>query len=386
MTGRRVPHVIPGPRAVLLVICICLVLGGLLAIPGVRASAKAVSVAREPYPAATPRATPGDRSSARRSATPSTTPSPSPSPSPATPQQGDCSPLDATCQAEKAINDWFADLVSNALKLVLPAISSSLLSTSDVTADPRVQDLWKTSAWIANSCYVLFVLAAGITLLTGYGTDSRYTFGQIAPRLVIGVVAGNTSLIIIRPAITFANALSAALLGSGFKSASLFAVLEHHAASGLMLPFMVLVAVILGIVVVATYVVRLMLAMLLTAAAPLFLACHALPQTERFATWWWRAMAGILAIQSAQALVLATAIKVWFTGTRPFPGFDHPEQAFTDVLLVICLMYVAARIPFWVWRLVTGHGVGASPITGAVRFVLYTVVVGRVARVLRSRP
>ena len=49
------------------------------------------------------------------------------------------------------------------------------------------------------------------------------------------------------------------------------------------------------------YVLRLMALVLLTAAAPLALAAHALPQTAWAARWWWRALTVCLAIQAAQA-------------------------------------------------------------------------------------
>jgi len=56
-----------------------------------------------------------------------------------------------------------------------------------------------------------------------------------------------------------------------------------------------------------------MLTVVLLAMAPLALACHGLPQTEGVARWWWRAFAGILAIQAAQALVLVAAVRVFLS-------------------------------------------------------------------------
>jgi hypothetical protein len=60
----------------------------------------------------------------------------------------------------------------------------------------------------------------------------------------------------------------------------------------------------------------------LIAVAPFALACHALPQTEGIARWWWRAFTAILAIQSAQAVVppprwLAPAVAAQ---ARPLPA------------------------------------------------------------------
>ena len=396
MTG----HPVRGPAVAVIGVCaVILCVAG----DAAHADAAAPTALRGPHPAVSPSHAPvaSPAPMAYRTPAPTTSPSRSPNrsrpsspsptsnqPSPRSPRQLKCGPLDVACRAVKAINDWFAGLVSSGLGLALPLVSRSLLHTPDVAADARVHDLWRTSAWVANTCYVLFVVAGGLIVLTGYGAGSRYALGQIVPRLVIGVVASNLSLEIVGQAIPFANALSAALLGSGFDDASLFATVRHSVTGSEIVGVLLgLVVVVLAFVVAGTFIVRLMVTTLLTAAAPLFLACHGLPQTERFAVWWWRAMAGCLLIQAAQALVLAAAVRVWFTGTGLFPAGTGPGRDLLDVLLVICLLYVAARVPFWVFRLVTRHGIGTSPIAGAARFVLYSTLLGRVSRALRgARP
>ncbi|MFI9389231.1 hypothetical protein ACIG5F_49200, partial [Kutzneria sp. NPDC052558] len=60
-----------------------------------------------------------------------------------------------------------------------------------------------------------------------------------------------------------------------------------------------------------TYVVRAVVTIMLVVAAPLCIACHALPQTDGVARWWWRSFAAVLAIQIAQALTLVVAIRVF---------------------------------------------------------------------------
>ena len=61
-----------------------------------------------------------------------------------------------------------------------------------------------------------------------------------------------------------------------------------------------------------TYIVRVTATILLLAAAPILLMCHALPQLESIAFWWWKAFAGVLAIQVAQSLALVAAMKLFF--------------------------------------------------------------------------
>lgn len=298
-------------------------------------------------------------------------------------------------QVTQAIHDWFAGLVKSAGGAVLDWLGTSLVHTPDVTDQPRVQSLSHASVWIANTCYVLVILLGGITLMTGETTQSRYTVKEIAPRLVIGGVAANTSTVFISHAIQLANALSQALLGRGVDNASLTATLNHNivqtgASGGILAALLGLVAVILALIVLVLWVVRLMMTVLLTAAAPLCLACHGLPQTQQIASWWWRGLACCLIIQIAQALELITAVQIWFTrsGTAllntPGGGDD-----FLDVLLVICLLYVCARTPFWTLKLMMRTTVSNSPIVRAAKFALYTVVLRnlpRAAHAHRSAP
>ena len=108
-----------------------------------------------------------------------------------------------------------------------------------------------------------------------------------------------------------------------------------------------LVAVILALVLAVTYVLRLMAVILLTAVAPLALACYALPQTAWAARWWWRAMTAVLVIPAAQALVLTAAVKVFFTTAWVNTSIS---QYLLHMLITICLLYILMRIPFWIAR------------------------------------
>jgi hypothetical protein len=147
-----------------------------------------------------------------------------------------------------------------------------------------------------------------------------------------------------------------------------------------------LFAVALVLVLAVVFVARLMLTVLLIAVAPLALACHALPQTEGIARWWWRAFAGLLLIQSAQALVLVAAARVflteqWVTLTAP-PG----SVSGFDAIQLLCVLYILARIPFWIGRRTwTAGGSRRGPLSAAARFAFAAVVLRRVAPVLSGR-
>ncbi|GAA4100746.1 hypothetical protein GCM10022214_77710 [Actinomadura miaoliensis] len=245
-----------------------------------------------------------------------------------------------------------------------------------------MQGLWTGSLVVANSCFVLLVLVGGLTLMGRQTLQTSYTVKDIAPRLVVGMVASNTSLLLIGQSIEFANALSAALLGQGVdpqQAADQLQKIVLHALNpsdvGIFIVLVTIWAVLLGVILMLIYVVRVMLTILLIAAAPLALACHALPQTEGLAKLWWRCFFGVLAIQVAQALVFITAMRVVFTtdmvtilGWRT-PG-DH-----VDLWIAICLLYVLVRIPSWISRMVWQGGViSRSPISRAARTIVSLVL------------
>ena len=136
---------------------------------------------------------------------------------------------------------------------------------------------------------------------------------------------------------------------------------------------------ILALVLAVTYVLRLMAVILLTAVAPLALACYALPQTAWAARWWWRAMTAVLVIPAAQALVLTAAVKVFFTTAWVNTSIS---QYLLHMLITICLLYILMRIPFWIARPALTP-FGSSPVRRAARFAFTAAVLSRVAPVLR---
>ena len=143
-----------------------------------------------------------------------------------------------------------------------------------------------------------------------------------------------------------------------------------------------LVAVILALVLAVTYVLRLMGLILLTAVAPLALACYALPQTAWAARWWWRAMTAVLVIPAAQALVMTAAVKVFFTTAWVNTDIG---QYLLHMLITISLLYILMRVPFWISKPVLSP-FGHSPIRRAGRFAFTAAVLSRIAPRLRGGP
>jgi hypothetical protein len=263
----------------------------------------------------------------------------------------------------EAIDDWFRGLVTSALDPVLSLLGQTVLATPDVTGPGRVRDLWAVAAGIANAAFVLVVLVGGVIVMTHETLQTRYSAKEIVPRLVVGMIAANASLAVVGMGIHIANALSQALLGEGVAPVNATAamrdlLLAPLATGGIFLILLGLVAAVLAVVVLAIYILRIALLVLLTAAAPLALATHGLPQTEGTARLWWRALVAILAVQVGQSFVLVAALRVFFdSGQRSAIGLGFGGSV-VDMLVAICLLWVLLRIPSWALRAAfagTGH-------------------------------
>ncbi|MCI0689229.1 MAG: hypothetical protein L0Y54_18655, partial [Sporichthyaceae bacterium] len=275
-------------------------------------------------------------------------------------------------RVRKAITDWLSDVVTDGIRSTT-GLLAGLLHTPDPRSDPRVRQLWLASLVIADSFYLLLVVA-GAVILAGHETlQTRYAAAQIAPRLVIGMVASHASLSLAGEIVSLGNALSVALLADRVDPAEVSLRLRDTLESWLsggnsaFLVLLGLAALVLIVAVGFTVIVRHALILILTAAAPLALACHALPHTEAAARLWWKATTGLLLAQAGQALALVTLERVVLTsGPRlvPFGGIT------SDLLIVIGLLYVMLRIPGWAAKAAFGHGGGF----GLGRLVTYAVV------------
>ncbi len=69
-------------------------------------------------------------------------------------------------------------------------------------------ELWNQSWEILLACYGLLVMIAGVLLMAHESLQARYSVKEIAPRLVVGFLAGALSLFVAAKAIAVANALA----------------------------------------------------------------------------------------------------------------------------------------------------------------------------------
>ena len=270
---------------------------------------------------------------------------------------------------EAALDDWFRDVVTDALDPALTLLGDTLLATPDVTGQSRVVELWQDSVGIADSFLVLFVLAAGAIVMGHETVQTRTALKDVLPRIVLAAVALNASLSVAGLAISTANSLSEAFLGQGVGPAQAAVVLQQVvlgslANQGIFVVLLGGVVAVLVVLLLATYVVRVALVVVLVVAAPVALLCHALPQTEGLARLWWRAFFGALAVQVAQSLVLITALQVFLATGGPANLGINSTGGLVDMVVSACLCWVLVKIPGWVSRAVFS-GAAATAARGA---------------------
>ena len=287
--------------------------------------------------------------------------------------EGNPSWYDIPGQIKKAIDEWFAGLVKDALNPVLNLMGRTVLATPDVTAMARVGQLWTGMAILANSLYVLFVLAGAVIVMTHETLQTRYAAKQIVPRLAVGFIAGNASLAALGLVIHLADTLSAGIMGQDLDPAdtgkALADMITAQAGSGIFLALLGLGAVAMALAVVLTYIVRVALIVILAVAAPIALACHALPQTDALARLWWRATLGCLAVQLGQSLTLVTALKVILDPEGETDLGLPSGGGLVDLLVFIALCWILIKIPTWVGRSVFGGG-GQSRLMGMAKTLI----------------
>jgi hypothetical protein len=255
---------------------------------------------------------------------------------------------------------WFFRLViSHALNPLIGLLARTVLSTPTPRQLPVLTQMWASSRAIAVSAYGLLILFGAVIVSCYQTVQTRTSIKEIVPRIAVGFVALNMSLTVAGLATQGANALSVAVLGPGVDPAGAAAALTHAldahslgSAVWFLIIFMVVLVMIVAVI--AGYVVRVLMLAVVLVAGPLALACHALPQTERVAAWWWRVLAALLAAQVAQALTFAVGLRLFFTpGAGPVHsiaalfGGGLPD-ALGSAMLVLGLLIVMFYIPWWV--------------------------------------
>jgi hypothetical protein len=170
--------------------------------------------------------------------------------------------------------------------------------------------------------------------------------------------------------------LAVAVAGNGMTPGQILtAVLTASLAGGPI--FTVILQITLVVVAVALVICLVVVGvalMLLTVTAPLALCLHALPQTERIAYLWWRAIAATLAIPVLQGLILALLARVVLQpggyGLLGIPTLATGAGNLLNLLVTCALLWLMVTLPGRMWRLGTGRPRGGGLVRGLVKTAL----------------
>lgn len=331
-------------------------------------------------------------------------------PPPSSPPPGTAPP--GTVPAGPEEPGWISKAVSGALEWVLrntvmdglnpllALMGRTVLSTPTPDSLPHLVELWESTRTIAVSAYVLLVMVSALVVMAYHTLQTHHSLRDAIPRVLIGFLASNFSLLIVSTAIQISNALAAGVLGDRVNpTQAATAMREMVMGSGLMtggvdsgglwLVIVVACLLIMIIFLLVGYGVRVALLANLMVAAPLVLATHALPAPlDRLAAWWWRAFAALLGAQLAQSLAFAVALRVFFT-PGAFRFDDGLTQPLMSLFLAIGVVVVIVAVPFWTLS-AAKLGQGGSMLGRLIRTYVvmktFGLVKGRVTGKTGTRP
>ncbi|MGQ0680250.1 MAG: hypothetical protein ACT4OM_11475 [Actinomycetota bacterium] len=279
--------------------------------------------------------------------TPPATPEASPTPQMSTGPGEQPAPWNLEGRMRRSISEWFADLVAAALAPVFDLLGQTVLATPLIHSHDRITDLWKLSLGIADAALVVFVLFGAGLVIVDSGTGMKLRAKEALPRLLAGAAAANLSLVILRQMTEISNGLSRGIMGSLTSesvAAGMADKLMHGAFHNPFLALLGLFIIVLAILVAVAYVMRIAILVVLTAAAPLLLVTHVLPQTENWARLWWRATLALLAVPVAQSFLVVAGFQVFLSGDGLL-GLS--SGGLVDLLVIGCILYLLFKVPFW---------------------------------------
>ncbi|MBG0568213.1 conjugal transfer protein TrbL family protein [Actinoplanes aureus] len=272
--------------------------------------------------------------------------------------------------------DEFASLLVDCLDVLIGAITHTLLITPDVTALPQVRALTGRAVWVVDIVFVLFFLAVGVlTMIAGGDERSRYTVKDLLPRCVVGFVAAHFSQLISGRMIDLANGLTRALTVQDLDHGSTLRAMRNNIISartgvGALLFVVCMVTILCLLAATAcSAIVRFAVALVLTAFAPLALACHALPQTEAVARLWWRSFLAVLAVPVLQGFVLFAAQWMLLDPAHVLPLLGMPVEpgGVLNLFIVMVLLWTCVKVPSLVRRYASDGSRGGNVLGAVVR-------------------
>lgn len=279
---------------------------------------------------------------------------------------------------------WLVVHIDEALNSFVDILRDTVFYTPNVTELPQVQAIWQQNIAIVNTAYVLGIIAAGAIAMTHETIQVRYGIKELAPRVIFGLVAANSSLIWTSMIFDAANALTVALTAQPVADSNVLEVIRDQVNAALdnpAVPVLWVLVAILVVVLVAMllfqWIVRFGVLLVVAVSAPLALACYVVPQLEGVAALWWRTLFGALGTQVLQALTLYTGLRVFLDPASNIPArLGMGGGAALNLMVLTVLLWTTIKIPTLMRRYVLRGG-GTN---GIGSYILRVVLVQQIVR------
>jgi hypothetical protein len=258
--------------------------------------------------------------------------------------------MDVTTDVVQAINGWLMALATTVTRPALQAASPFIFQTPDFTLLPDVRRLWAVTVGVADATFVLAAMGVGIMVMASGTFETLYSTKRLLPRLVVAIVLTNMSLALCGALIGLDNALVTGLLGTN-PANDIWAHLLTHITTGntgedVLSSLVSLALAAIALLLVVAYLIRDFILLAGIVLGPLALATYALPQIDDVARTWGRLYVVAVLVQAAQAELLNVGVQLientdWLGG---------PASALVTALVLIIVLYVDVRLPFWAYR------------------------------------
>jgi hypothetical protein len=263
--------------------------------------------------------------------------------------------------------EWLAGRVQGMLGGLVSFLTATFFTSPDVTVFPQVQGLASRSSLVVNAAFVLAIIAAGAIGMTHGTFQIRYEVKDLLPRLVFSFVASNFGVEGCRMLIEAANALTVTMVGETASGPKVVEFVKARIVSALTDPAAALLAVVIGLIIVALFYMlavswfaRIAALIVLAGIAPVALACYCLPQTQVAAQLWWRSLVGCLSIPLLQAVFFSTGVNLLLDPTVNVPILlgigPAPSLDVFNLFIAASLLWLTVGIPKLVGRYVTRSG------------------------------
>lgn len=268
---------------------------------------------------------------------------------------------------------------------VIDLLAQLTSQTPLLGGNPVIGRLWLASAGLANSLLVLVVVLLGFGVMSGSVLGSGGSLRPLIPKIALGFLAMNLSLVLAETLIGLSNALI-----SGFRAAvptyDLWAALGALAAgsSGTGLAGLLLLGlvIILGLALVIYYLIRLVQLYLGAVLAPLVILVGLLPPFQGFAYAAFRAYVSTVFVLFVHVVLLGVGASLF--SVLPASG------GLVDLLVAAAILIVLLKTPKVLGqlnylslgsrnlaRLADQLGAGLSQVSGQLRTVAKSYRAGR---------